>query len=137
MRVWKQRQSDGPPTGQRASQGRERQPSVCARSIWMTLYLKNLQIFSLNIAMCSEIVFSLCTNYLIHKKYITSIRCPLPGTLIFNCFMYIKNTEIPKYYARLQTAVARGLGLPASRLAGHHTDASPKHSLCYFSSFFK
>ena len=36
--VGKQRHYDGPLTGQRARQGRERQPSVCARSIWMTLY---------------------------------------------------------------------------------------------------
>ena len=42
-------------------------------------------------------------------------------------------TELPKYYVRLQMAAARSLGLPASRLAGHHTDAAPKHSLCYFS----
>ena len=43
------------------------------------------------------------------------------------------NTEIPKYYARLQTAVARGLSWPAGRLTGRHTDAASKHSLCYFS----
>ena len=43
-------------------------------------------------------------------------------------------TGLPKYYARIQTAVARGVGLPAGRLAGRHTDAAPKHSLCYFSS---
>ena len=42
--------------------------------------------------------------------------------------------ELPKYYAPLQAAVARGLGLPASWLAERHTDAAPKHSLCYFSS---
>ena len=28
-------------------------------------------------------------------------------------------------------AVARGLGLPASRLAGRQTDAAPKHSLLF------
>ena len=39
-----------------------------------------------------------------------------------------------QYYARLQTAVARGLGLPASHLLRQHTDAAPKHSLCYFNS---
>ena len=44
-------------------------------------------------------------------------------------------TESSKYYARMQTAVARGLGLPTFRLAGHHTDAASKHSLCYFSLF--
>ena len=42
--------------------------------------------------------------------------------------------ELPKYYARLQTAVARGLGCPAGRQAAPHTDAAPKHSLCYSSS---
>ena len=31
-------------------------------------------------------------------------------------------------------AVAHGLGLPTRRLAGRHTDAASKHSLCYFSS---
>ena len=45
------------------------------------------------------------------------------------------DTESSKYYARIQTAVARGLGLPGGRLAGHHTDAASKHSLCYFRSF--
>ena len=44
------------------------------------------------------------------------------------------NTELPKYYARLHTAIAHGLGLPAGQLAGRHTDAAPKHSLSYFSS---
>ena len=43
-------------------------------------------------------------------------------------------TELSKYYARLQTAVARGLGSSAGRQAGPHTDAAPKLSLCYFSS---
>ena len=47
------------------------------------------------------------------------------------------NTGLPKYYVRLQTAVVRGFGLPAGWLAGHHTDAAPKHSLCYFSSVFE
>ena len=44
-------------------------------------------------------------------------------------------TGLPKYYARLQTAVPRGLGLPARRLAGRHSDAAPKHSLCYIIQF--
>ena len=44
-------------------------------------------------------------------------------------------TESSKYYARIQTVVACGLGLPAGQLAGHHTDAASKHSFCYFSSF--
>ena len=30
-----------------------------------------------------------------------------------------------KYYAHIQTAVTRGLGLPTRRLAGRHTDAVP------------
>ena len=52
-------------------------------------------------------------------------------------FMYrvLSYTESSKYYARIQTAVARGLGLPAGRQAGRLTDAASKHSLCYFSSF--
>ena len=41
-------------------------------------YLKNLQIFSLNITMCSEIVFSLCTKLLEFKR-----NCPL-RTGVFN-----------------------------------------------------
>ena len=45
------------------------------------------------------------------------------------------NTESSKYYARLQTAVARGLDWPASRLTGHHTAAAPKHSLCFSVEF--
>ena len=43
-------------------------------------------------------------------------------------------TMLPKYYARLQTAVARGLGWPAGALARRLTDAAPKYALCYFSS---
>ena len=39
MSVWKQRHYDGPLIGQQASQGRKRQLSVCAHSIWMTLYI--------------------------------------------------------------------------------------------------
>ena len=45
------------------------------------------------------------------------------------------STELPKYYAQLQTAVAHGLGWPAGPLAGHHTDAAPKHSLLFQFSF--
>ena len=44
-------------------------------------------------------------------------------------------TELPKYYARIQTAVVRGFGLPAGRLAGRHTDAAPQRSLCYIIQF--
>ena len=46
----------------------------------------------------------------------------------------IVGIELPKFYVWLQLAVACGLGWPAGKLAGHHTDAVPKHSLCYFSS---
>ena len=46
-------------------------------------------------------------------------------------------TELPKYYVRLQKVVARSLRWPAGLLAGHHTAAAPKHSLCYFSSVFE
>ena len=45
-----------------------------------------------------------------------------------------RSAELPKYYAWLQTAVAHSLGLPAGRQVGHHTDAAPKPSHCYFSS---
>ena len=45
------------------------------------------------------------------------------------------STESSKYYVRIQMAVAHGLGVPAARLAGHHSDAASKHSLCYFRSF--
>ena len=49
--------------------------------------------------------------------------------------MFKHQAESPKYYARTQTAVARGLRLPTRRLAGHQSDAASKHSLCYFSLF--
>ena len=35
----------------------------------------------------------------------------------------------------LQTAVARGFGLPTGRSADRHTDAASKPSLCYLSLF--
>ena len=38
MSVWEQRQYDAPLAGRQASQGRERQPSVAARSIWEAVY---------------------------------------------------------------------------------------------------
>ena len=44
-------------------------------------------------------------------------------------------TESSTYYARLQTAVARGLDWPASGLMGRHTAAAPKHSLCFSVQF--
>ena len=49
--------------------------------------------------------------------------------------LVVLNTELPKHYARLYTAVALGLDLPACRLAGHHADAAPKHLLCYIIQF--
>ena len=42
-----------------------------------------------------------------------------------------RNTGLPKYYARLKMAVACGLGRPACRQMGPHTDAAPKHSLLF------
>ena len=39
MSVWEQRQCDAPLVGRQASQGREQQPSVAARSIWEALYV--------------------------------------------------------------------------------------------------
>ena len=56
---------------------------------------------------------------------------PLPYTRILT--VEYSRTELSKYYARIQTAVDRGLGMPAARLAERHTDAASKHSLCYFS----
>ena len=38
LSVWEQRQYDAPLVGRQANQGRERQPSVAARSIWEALY---------------------------------------------------------------------------------------------------
>ena len=55
--------------------------------------------------------------------------------LPLSLLLFILCTELPKYYARLQTAVAHGLGLPAGRLAGRQTDAAPKHSLLFQFSF--
>ena len=57
----------------------------------------------------------------------------------FNCmfsahqinFCQGKTIELPKYYVRLQTAVARNLGLPVSRLVGRHTNAATKHLLLF------
>ena len=49
--------------------------------------------------------------------------------------LFLFNTELPKYYVRPQTTVTRGLGWPASRLAGHHTDDAPKCSLLFEFSF--
>ena len=50
------------------------------------------------------------------------------GKMFASLFNY---TELPKYYVWLQTAVACSLGWPSGRLAGHHTDAAPKHSLLF------
>ena len=49
--------------------------------------------------------------------------------------LHFLSTESSKYYARIHTAVARGLRLPAGRLAGHQTAAASEHSLCYLSLF--
>ena len=56
-------------------------------------------------------------------------KCVLIGT------RSLITIPLPKYYARPQTAVARGLGQSGGRLAGHHTDAAPKHSLLFQFSF--
>ena len=53
------------------------------------------------------------------------------------CDTPVKYTESSKCFARIQTAVARGLCLPTRCLAGRHGDAASKHSLCYFSLFSK
>ena len=37
--VWEQRQYDAPLAGRQARQGRERQPSIAARTIWKALYI--------------------------------------------------------------------------------------------------
>ena len=56
-------------------------------------------------------------------------------------FINAKDFNIQRFpnpnYVQLQTAVACGLGLLGGRLPGLHTDAAPKHSLCYFSSVSK
>ena len=44
-------------------------------------------------------------------------------------------TESSKFYARQQTAVARGLAWPARRLTGRQTAAASKHSLCFLVQF--
>ena len=43
--VWEQRQYAGPLVGKPASQGREWQPSIAARSIWEDLYIVNKIIY--------------------------------------------------------------------------------------------
>ena len=49
---------------------------------------------------------------------------------------FIHSTESSKYYARIQTAIARGLGLSTRRLAGRHTLLPSTHSVIsiYFPS---
>ena len=54
-----------------------------------------------------------------------------------NIIIWYNCTELPKYYARLQTAVARDLGLPAGRLPGPHTDAAPKLLTLLFQFSFR
>ena len=49
--------------------------------------------------------------------------------------LILNYTDLPKYYAQLETAVVRGLGWPACRQAGPHTHAAPKHSLLFQFSF--
>ena len=51
--------------------------------------------------------------------------------LNFETVLLIAKTESSNYYARQQTAVARGLFWPARRLMGRQTAAAPKHSLCF------
>ena len=96
MSVWEQRQYDTPLAGRQASQGHERQPSICMRNIWESLYFTMYFTFTIVVIIQED-------------------------------------TESSKYYARIQTAVAHGLGLPGGWLAGRHTDAASKHSLCSFS----
>ena len=48
VRVWKQRQYDGQLTGQWTTKGCERQPSVRAHSIWMTLYLHFIGLYKMS-----------------------------------------------------------------------------------------
>ena len=71
---------------------------------------------------------------------------------ITHCYVYccafvrgfpVPGTESSKYYARPQTAVAHGLGWPASHLMGlytatapkHYTATAPKHYLCFSVQF--
>ena len=54
---------------------------------------------------------------------------------LFWCPVQDPITESSKYYARPQTAVARGLDLAIRGLAGRQTAAASKHLLCYFSLF--
>ena len=74
-----------------------------------------------------------CEWYHIWKYRYNNSNSHIPS-LIKICTIN-KNTELSKYYACIQMAVARGLRLPAGRLAGHQTDAASEHSLCYFSLF--
>ena len=62
-------------------------------------------------------------------------RAVLPTYQEKSAAAFTHYTESSKYYARIQTAVSRGLSLLAARLAGHHSDSTSKHSLCYFRSF--
>ena len=86
--VWKQRHYDGPLTGQRARQGRERQPSVCARSIWITLYnsvmatntgidyyiLIDLRAYCIRIATTIELFCVYCCQYHLQEYFVSLLR---------------------------------------------------------------
>ena len=62
-----------------------------------------------------------CLHLVVHGKEKSENHC--------------SNTESSKYYARLQTAFARGLGWPDSHLTGLHTAAASKHLLCFSVQF--
>ena len=49
----------------------------------------------------------------------------------------VSKIQSSKYYERIHTAVARGLRLPAGRLASHQTAAASEHSFCYFRFIFR
>ena len=91
--VWEQRDYNGPLAGQQASQGRKWQPSVCARSIWMTLYKHFL----------GKVYFA--------STILTMVRCGLPEPLIyvFICNLrvfsqkvkWLVNTKVNKSWLQL------------------------------------
>ena len=101
--VWKQRHYDGPLTGQWAHQGREWQPSVCAHSIWMTLYIPyyvRAWILTSLVISCIYMLFIMWFPdiFKIHTDFQQSVmntewsfRYSRPNNIYFTCLYIYKN----------------------------------------------
>ena len=87
---------------------------------------------------CIYVLFSKTpASFIIQYSYcFTAQNNLLEVNIIWTCkgYGYIY-TESSDYYARPQTAAARGLDLPTRGLAAPQTAGASKHSLCYFNLF--